>query len=115
MKVTSLSRIAAPSGLIVLLSKSKRTSSRRIVLSTFGAGGGGGGGGGGGFGLARGGGGGGGGVRVGRREVLWWFGQKIAQTPPLLGPLWWPRGAPLLKNYSSHLLRLQCLRRYRRR
>src|SRR5262247_3633384 len=44
MNATSRSSICAASGLIVLLSKSNKTSSRMIVRSTFGAAGGGGGG-----------------------------------------------------------------------
>src|SRR5215471_8030264 len=64
MNATSRSRICAASGLIALLSKSNKTSSKMIVLSTFGAGGGGGGGGGGGSGFGGGGGGGGGGRGV---------------------------------------------------
>src|SRR5262249_48132447 len=64
MNATSRSRICAASGLIALLSKSNKTSSKMIVLSTFGAGGGGGGGGGGGTGSGGGGGGGGGGRGV---------------------------------------------------
>src|SRR5215813_11626803 len=51
MNATSRSSICAASGLIVLLSKSNKTSSRMMVRSTFGASGGGtGGGGGAGFG-----------------------------------------------------------------
>src|SRR2546427_12440831 len=64
MKATCRSKIAAAYGLTFLLSKSKSTSSKMIVRSTFGAGGGGGGGrcgGGGGLGAGGGGGGGGGG------------------------------------------------------
>src|SRR5215475_6632565 len=61
MNATSRSSICAASGLIVLLSKSNKTSSSMIVRSTFGAGGGGGGGGGAGFGGGGGGGAGGGG------------------------------------------------------
>src|SRR5215470_16905436 len=60
MNATSRSRICAASGLIALLSKSNKTSSKMIVLSTFGAGGGGGSG----FGGGGGGGGGGRGVVV---------------------------------------------------
>src|SRR5262249_56390392 len=60
---TNRSRISAGSGLIVLLSKSNKTSSSMIGRSTFGASGGGGGGGGGAGSGAGGSGGGGGGGR----------------------------------------------------
>src|SRR3972149_4116392 len=98
MKATRRSKMAPASGLMLLLSKSKRTSSKIIVRSTLGAGfgfgfgaGGGGGGGGAGFGFgfgAGGGGGGGGGAGFG-------FGSSViryASPPQITAPVTAPMG-----------------------
>src|SRR3990170_2949630 len=111
MKATRRSKMAPASGLMLLLSKSKSTSSRMIVRSTlgagfgfgFGAGGGGGGGGGTGFGFgfgAGGGGGGGGGGGAGfgfGSSVIRYASPPQSNAPPIAPTAMEP---PTLRSWS---------------